>query len=109
MYTYICAYIHTHMHIHTTHTYIYRGEGLTFLPISQSEGPTKAPDALYFDGGGSWPCGMSGSSLKIISILPGGICVQIQRRAGLALLWGPGRDETCQFVPSPFLLSTSNL
>lgn len=43
MYVYICVYIYMHTHTHI-YIYIYWGGVLKFLPISQSEGPTKAPD-----------------------------------------------------------------
>lgn len=75
---------HTHIHIHIR-IYIFGGN-LKFLLISQSEGPTKAPDVLLaeMDPG----LMVSGASLKIISILPRAIFVQKQKRAMLALM-GP--------------------
>lgn len=84
--TYVCVYICTHTHIHI-HIYIYLKGSLTFLPISQSEGPTEVVCVLVeMDPGLT----VSGSSVKChLRPRQGRVCAE---REGLSMaLPGPPR------------------
>lgn len=76
--------MHTHTHTHThVHIHIYLfGGNLKFLPISQSEGPTKAPNVL------SWWRWILASWIRLILNdhlhSPQRMC-RNRKRAGLAL------------------------
>lgn len=88
VYIYVYIYAHTLSHMHI-HIYIDRfGGSLRFLPVSQSEGPTKFPDVLYVGGDGSWPYSIW-LILKDHLRIPQGICVQRQKRARLGPPMGP--------------------
>lgn len=61
---------------------------MRFLPVSQSEGPTKFPDVcalVEMDLG----LMVSGSSLKIISVFPRASVCRNKKGPGSALLGGP--------------------
>ena len=96
VYLYICVCIYTHVcvcicgciriYAHTlTDIYIcmYSRGSLAFLPISQSEGPTVVVCILVEKDPG---LPVSGSSLKMVSVLPGApVC---RNKKGLAWPWG---------------------
>ena len=87
IYTYVCVCICgcIRIYAHTlTDIYIcmYSRGSLAFLPISQSEGPTVVV-CILVEKDPDLP--VSGSSLKMVSVLPRGPCVQKQERAGVAL------------------------
>lgn len=113
LFIYVCVYIHIRVcvyicgciriYAHTlTDIYIcmYLRGSLAFLPISQSEGPAVVVCILVEKDPG---LPVSGSSLKMVSVLPRGPCVQKQERAGVALGVLPELRPVGWFLPRSLL------